>query len=281
MTQRRPLTDSPFDTLEGTFGLLCSGSSPLALDGRAFEGLPNRRLPLDELKAVLLHPSATYALRDAVLGELIDRAQHEGTWMVGLAGVLLPALRRAVWPLTQACPVQASDIESEMLAHFVAAVGRVAPGQRRLAAHLTWLAHGGAKELARAEMAERAKPANRPVSAAPPRPWGHPDLVLVKAVEQEVLRAEDAELISATRIGDLSLERAAADLGISYVAARKRRVRAEAALVAWITSDDYPPLDFVPKEGETPHSLRGDRPRRGRPRERRPEQRPSDPSTRR
>ncbi len=98
--------------------------------------------------------------------------------MVGLAGVLLPGLRRRAGRSSQACPDKAADIESEMLASFVAAVGRVAPGRPRLAAHLTWLAHGGAKELVRTEMAERARPAIRPVSAAPPRPWGHPDLVL-------------------------------------------------------------------------------------------------------
>jgi hypothetical protein len=281
MTQRRTLTDSPFDTLERTFTILCAGPSPLALDGCSYHGLPNRLLPLDELKSLLLHPSVSFDLRDAVVGELVDRAQHEGKWMIGLAGVLLPGLRRAAWPLSHACLERAADVESEMLASFVAAVGRVAPGRSRLAAHLTWQAHSGAKEQVRAEMAERARPANRPVSAAPPRPWGHPDLVLAKAVDLEVLCAEDAELISATRIGDLPLERAAGSLGISYAAARKRRIRAETTLAVWITSDDYPSLDFVPNGVKAPRSLDGDRPRRGRPRERRPEQRRSDPSTRR
>jgi hypothetical protein len=163
----------------------------------------------------------------------------------------------------------------------VAAVGRVAPERPRLAAHLTWLAHSGAKEQVRAEMAERARPANRPVSAAPPRPWGHPDLVLAKAVILKVICAEDAELISATRIGNLPLERASTGLGISYAAARKRRIRAETAVAMWITSDDYPPADFVPKRAGTTRSMDGARPRQGRPRERRPEQRPSNPSTRR
>ena len=278
---RRTLTDSPFDSLERTFGLLCGGPSPLALDGCSFVGLPNRTLPLDELKSLLLHPSVSFDLRDAVVGELVDRAQHEGKWMIGLAGVLLPGLRRAAWPLSHACLDRAADVESEMLASFVAAVGRTDSSRPRLAAHLTWQAHGGAKEQVRAEMAERAKPANRPVSTAPPRPWGHPDLVLAKAVDLEVLCVEDAELISATRIGDLPLERAAAGLGISYAAARKRRTRAETTLVVWMTSDDYPAVEFVPKGIKTPRSLGGDRPRRGRPRERRPEQRPSDPSTRR
>ncbi|MHB8438534.1 MAG: hypothetical protein ACYDD4_05150 [Acidimicrobiales bacterium] len=281
MTTPRELSDSPFDTLEETFRLLCSGPRPLALDGSAFAGLPDRLVPLDELKAILLHPSSAFSLRDAIVSELVARAQHDGTWLVGLAGVLLPGLRCAAWPFAQTCPDQEADIESEMLTAFVVAVRRTTPDHPRLAAHLTWRAHARAKDLVRTEMAEWARPALHPVSAAPPRPWGHPDLVLEKAVGCGVLCAEDAELIGATRIGDVALESAASRLGITYAAARKRRIRAEAVLVAWVTSDDYPPFDFVPEAGETPRSVGGGRARQGRPRMRQPEQRRFDPSTRR
>ncbi len=104
MCPRRILTDSPFDTLEKTFDLLTTGPRPLALDGTGLPGLPDRPVPLGELKARLLHPSTPFAIRDAIVGELVARAQAEGgRWSVGLAGVLLPGLRRAVWALTQAC----------------------------------------------------------------------------------------------------------------------------------------------------------------------------------
>jgi hypothetical protein len=39
----------------------------------------------------------------------------------------------------------------------------------------------------------------------PHTPWGHPDLVLARAVDEGVLLAEDAELIGETRIGGRSL----------------------------------------------------------------------------
>jgi hypothetical protein len=281
MVKRRTLTDSPFDTTEKGFGMLCSGPTPLALEGTKFEGLPDRTIALDELKAILLHPSMPLDQRNTVLGELVARAKFEGRWMVGLVGVLLPGLRCSAWPLSRQCPDKASDIESEMLASFIEAVRRVDSHRPRLAAHLTWRAHSGAKALVRAELAECARPAFNPVSAAPPRKWGHPDFVLAQAVDDEVLCAEDAELIGATRLADLSLDAAAERLGISYAAVRKRRIRAEATLVAWITSDDYFSAHFVPKEAQTPPSLGADRPRRGRPRERRPEQRRSDPPMRR
>ncbi len=128
--RRRPLTDSPFDTLERTFVLLTSGPNPLALDGTGVPGLPSRLVPLGELKARLLHPSTRFEVRDSIVDELVARSQSDGgRWTVGLAGVLLPGLRRAVWPLVQACPAKADDIEAEALAAFLAS--RPAPDQNR------------------------------------------------------------------------------------------------------------------------------------------------------
>jgi hypothetical protein len=201
--------------------------------------------------------------------------------MVGLAGMLLPGLRCSAKPLIKVCPDKAADIESEMVTSLVRAVRQVAPGRSRLPSYLTWQAHTGARELVWAEMAECGRPAHHPVSAAPPQPWRHPDFVLANAVAHGVLCAEDADLIGDTRIGNLSLGRAAGELGITYAAASKRRTRAEAVLVEWITSDDYFSFDFVPKTAKSPHLGDEGRSRQGRPRTRRPEQRQSDPSTRR
>jgi hypothetical protein len=240
MVPRRVLTDSPFDTLEKTFDLLVTGPNPLALDGTSLDGLPDRAIPLGELKAMLLHPSVSFDVRDAVVDELVARSRAKGgAWTVGLAGVLLPGLRRAVWPLVQACPGKAADIEAETLAAFLAAVVRCEPGRARLASRLCWLARIGADRLLRAEVAERARPGTDPVSAAPRRPWGHPDLVLERAVRAGVIGAADAELIGATRIGDVELAEVANALGISYKACHQRRRRAESALVEWLSLKSF------------------------------------------
>ncbi len=265
MDPRRALTGSPFDTLEKTFDLLVSGPHPLALDGTGFAGLPERAVPLGELKARLLHPSMPFAARDAVLDELVARAQAQGgPWTVGLAGVLLPGLRRAAWPLAQACPDKAADVEAEMLAGFVAAAARAGRGRARLAAWLTWTAQSRARRSLRAELAEAAHPAGDAVSAAPPRPWGHPDFVLGLAVRAAVVCAEDAELIGATRLSGADLAELAGALGVSYKTMQKRRARAELVLAEWLASDEYPPGRFVEKRAEGPCSSSGGRPRLGR-----------------
>jgi predicted DNA-binding protein (UPF0251 family) len=61
---------------------------------------------------------------------------------------------------------------------------------------------------------------------------GHPDFVLAAAVAAGVLRAEEAELIGRTRLEEVGLEQAAAELGISRNALLLRRSRAERRLAA-------------------------------------------------
>ena len=126
---RRPLRpSSPFDVLEASFELLSSGPRPLGVEGNLVDGLPDRLVPLSELRARLLHPSASYRTRDAAMRLLLSRAREDGgAWLVGLAGVLLPGLRRVTWELFCSRPDRAADIEAEVLAAFVAAARAVPP----------------------------------------------------------------------------------------------------------------------------------------------------------
>ena len=275
-------TLSPFDTLEETFRLLSDGPRPIALDGSAIVGLPDREIPLRELRAMLLHPSVAFSVRDAALRALVERAQAEGgRWTVGLAGVLLPGLRRAIWPLFEACPQKLEELESEALTAFLVALARCRPGRDRIASWLCWRTRVGAARLLRAELAERAGPGTGPVPADPPRPWGHPDFVLAKVVAAGVIDPEDGDLISSTRLEHRSLAEAARKLGISYKACQLRRARAEATLAEFIESDWYSPFDFVEKGPRTPCSSRRGRPRHGRDTDRRPGKRRSTPPPRR
>ena len=273
---------SPFDTLEESFRLLSSGPRPLALDTSAIPGLPDREVPLVELRAMLLHPSVDYPVRDGALGALVAAARAEGgRWSVGLAGVLLPGLRRAIFPLFEACPDKLFDLEAEALVGLLRSVERCRPGRPRVASWLCWRSRVAAGRLLRRELAERAGPGKQPMSAAPPRPWGHPDFVLARVVADGVICPEDGDLIAATRLEHESLAEAARALGISYEACHKRRARAEATLAAYLASEEYSPLDFVEKRPRTPCSSGRGRPRGGAGADRRPGKRRSSPPTRR
>jgi hypothetical protein len=230
----------PFDVLDRAFGLLVCEPAPLSLDGRVVgHGLPARMIPLDAVRSLLLHPSFGFDARDAALTWLVSRAQIEGgAWLVGLAGVLLPAIGRRVYPLCRAFPRLAYDLEAEALAAFLQAVQAWRLGQDRVATRLVWAAARGAHQLLRRETAVGDREASVGLQLEPPpRPPAHSDLLLAQAVRAGVLSRVDAELIAATRVEEVPLRQLAGRWGTGYEALRKRRYRAETVLARWLASE--------------------------------------------
>src|SRR6266568_4847008 len=76
---------SPLNSADAAFRLLTQGPQPLAVDGRRIGGtLPHRRIPLDELKQLLLRPSAGTGTRDAAWAAVVTRARHRvSSWVLG------------------------------------------------------------------------------------------------------------------------------------------------------------------------------------------------------
>jgi len=257
---------SPFAVLEQAYVQLATGPDPLAVDGMTIAGRPDRVVPLVELRTLLLHPCCEYTTAETALQLLVERARRYGeAWTIGLIGVLLPGLRRAVAPLAAACPGRRGDLEAEMLAGLLRALDRVPPGRPRPAGWLIGRGFDAAKQLHRREVAEGAKGGGQELpDTAPGRPAGNPEVVLARAVGCGVLCADDAELIAATRLGQLSLADAASGRGVSYKTVARRRHRAESSLAAWIRGE------FVADRAALAGSRGAGRPRQGR----RPGQRP-------
>lgn len=228
---------SPLNSADAAFRLLTQGPQPLAVDGRRIGGsLPHRRIPLDELKRLLLRPSTGVRTRDAAWAVLVTRARRCGpSWVIGAAGVAMPALRRAAGALARGYGGDPADIDAEVLAGFLEALYTVDLSRPAVAVRLRWAAYRAGAAFRYAETAA-CPPQEIPVFAAPPpRPWGHPDLVLADAVAQGVVSAADAALIAATRLESVPLTRAARDLDIPYDTARMRRSRAESRVARAIS----------------------------------------------
>jgi hypothetical protein len=126
---------SPFETLEICFRLLSTGPEGLALDGRRLgHGLPARRISLVELRVLLQHPAATGDLQRAVVEELIHKArQQDEEWMVGVAGVLLPGLRRIAATIAVVDGQASHHVEADLLELVHDAIGQRAPEAGQLA----------------------------------------------------------------------------------------------------------------------------------------------------
>jgi hypothetical protein len=253
---------SPFKVLESTLRVIATGPGALCVDGAAVgHGLPPRSIPLGELKGLLLHPSTTFAARDAALQALLAqaRAGRAGA-VVALAGMVLPGLRRAAAPLATAWPGRAADLEGAMLVGLVEAWPRIGPGAERVAAKLIWPAVKAAHRTLVAELSWQDRHCRQAESARPPSPFGHPELVLGRAVAEAVVHPDDAELVAESRLGETSLQELAVRWGVSYPSLRKRRARAERALVAWLSTD--PGAEpFVPKPARDGGSAGAGRPR--------------------
>jgi hypothetical protein len=75
-------------------------------------------------------------------------------------------------------------------------------------------------------------------SLPPAPPWGHPDLVLARAVADGAISQLDADLIGATRLEDVTVADWAAAHHMSTWTVYKLRKRAEQLLVGYLLDTD-------------------------------------------
>lgn len=236
-SRRSQSSESPLETAETAFALLVRGPNPLAVDGAGLSGLPDALVPLDRLRELLLDQRACpLATVDAVWAELVGRSRTDGPrWTVGCVGVALPGLAGQARKLTAGFADDPTDIHAEVLAGFLAELATVDVG-------LPWIEPRLRMAAFRAGYAARrhALQGDVPVdddgfrSRVPQPPWGHPDLVLARAVAENVLTPAEADLISATRLGDVDLHAYAAQHGWDYKACQSARLRAEYRLVDFL-----------------------------------------------
>lgn len=171
--------------------------------------------------------------RSSLVGAATESCTPQAAWVVGAVGVALPGLRTAASRLTRAGAT--TDVEADLIAGFLAALPALDLGQPRVCARLCNAAYVAARAAARSTAPATSGEGNfAPASALPPRPWGHLDFVLARAVAQRVISAADAELIAVTRLEDVPLRVYAERIGEPRWAVYKRRTRAEARLVAVI-----------------------------------------------
>ncbi|MBB5801316.1 hypothetical protein F4560_001084 [Saccharothrix ecbatanensis] len=226
------------DIAQDAFIWLVTGPDPVSVDGRAFPGLPDRRLPLDEVRDLLLARQCGQATKDAVWTHLVLRSRAEGaTWTVAAVGVAMPALTSVAATLSVCFAVGEADIHAEVLSGFLTALSTVDLGRPRIMLRLRWAAYRSGYR-ARSEALDGPTPIAPGFRSAVPRPpWGHPDLVLARAVAEGVLTSTEADLIGATRLEREPVSDWAARREVGTWAVYKTRKRAELRLVAYLRDE--------------------------------------------
>ncbi|GAB3396151.1 MULTISPECIES: hypothetical protein [Amycolatopsis] len=225
----------PLDTARDAFGWLVTGPKPMAVQGARFAGLPRRPVPLDELRDRVMSKQCPPRTRDDVWAHLVLRSRtHGGAWTVACVGMALPSLAASARWLAARYRGDRADAHAAVLAGFVHALSTVDLADPAIAVRLHFAARRAGQE-ALEESLDAPMPAGSGYRSAAPRPpYGHPDLVLARAVGEQILTPAEAELISATRLGDTSVTDWAHRHGAALKTAFKARDRAEDRLVAWL-----------------------------------------------
>jgi len=222
---------SPLGAVARAFDLLTCPPVPLAFDARGLPALPQRVLPLNELRDLLTTDTTPKPIRDLVWRGLVARSRRDGpAWVVAAAGIALPGLRVQAGRIAARWRGDTLDLDAELLAGFVERLATIDIDAPRICGRLI---DAGARAAKRSRLAEEETMAIRVDGAwsrAPQQPWDHPDWVLARAVAAAVINPEEYLLIGATRLEDVPLTVVADQLGISPVLAASWRHRAERRL---------------------------------------------------
>lgn len=228
-------TPNSLDVARDTFTWLVTGPAPLSIDGRRFPGLPHRSVALDELRDRLLAHRCPQSTRDAVWAHLVRRSRSRGaSWTVGAVGVALPALTSVAARLTARLAGDPAEVHAEVLRGFLTELPVIDLRRPRIMLRLRWAAYRSG-HVALSEALGGPIPTGLGARSGPlTSPWGHPDLVLARAVAEGVLTATEADLIGATRLEEIPLAdwTRAHDAGLKTT--YSTRERAERRLVAYL-----------------------------------------------
>ena len=230
---------SPLAAADAAFMVLTCEPAPLTFDGDTLgpdTGLPGGVIALPALRDWLLaHPRA-YPARDAVWRALIRRARLDGPgWVIAAVGMAMPALRRYAGQLAAGYPGDPADLDAEILTGFLTALrdrvdlARAAPYAALCRA--AWRA-GHALRRQASEYLPVAEVEHLTGPRCPTVPYGHPDLLVHRAVTLGLLEPEDERPYIDVRLGGRAVEPIAAGLGITVDALRMRLGRIDGRLAA-------------------------------------------------
>jgi DNA-directed RNA polymerase specialized sigma24 family protein len=246
MTTTTDWPDSPLDAVDAAFTALTTGPRPLLLDLeplRAGTDLPGGRPGLPALRCWLLKHPRSYAARDAVWRELIRRARLDGpAWVIAATALALPALRRYAGQLRRGWSGDAHDLDAEILVGFLAALrDRVDLARPAPYASLCRAAWRAGHELHQRDGAE-AIPLPEEIlehvtgPRTPKRPWGHPDLLVRRAVELGIIDRDDEQPYIDLRLGNRAIEPIADRLGLQVDTLRRRIERIDGRIAEAVSA---------------------------------------------
>jgi hypothetical protein len=243
---------SPLDAAQRAFDLLVIPPTPLAFDGRGLDGCPAQLMPLEDLKRFLLHRATPPRVRDVAWRELVTLARRDGpAWVVAAVGLAMPGLRALAGRLRVGYRGDTDDIDAEILATFVARLRQVDLEQPKVLQRLLWAAERAGRKIRYADTRTDTLDVEPVGPRAPLRPWDHPDLVLARAVLAAVIDSDEANIIAATRLEGVPVDKVAARWRIAAQLASQWRKDAETRLAQAIRAGELSGVVLRQRDGDS------------------------------
>jgi hypothetical protein len=230
---------SAIGSVEQAFRVLATGPGSLVFDARGMAGLPDRLMTVLELRDLLTGGSVRGEALDEVWRRLaVWTRQERPAWTVAAVGIAVPGLKRIVaGAVADRCHL-VEDIESEAVAGFLHALRHDDLKAANVWLRMMWSVWRCVDRVRCAPEEALASGEAAAVSRIPRAPYGHPDLLLYRAVVAGILTAKEADLIGDTRLGQVLVEQVADAEGVTAQVMRMRRNRAEHRLVAALRNGD-------------------------------------------
>ncbi|GAA1966417.1 hypothetical protein [Catenulispora subtropica] len=213
-----PSGDTPLDHLRHAFAALLADPTGPALPGKELGfGLPERDIPLAELKDLLMSAATAAGAKRAIWAAVVDRCQaKQQEWIFVATGLAYPGLAGLGLRICRARPGEADDIQGELLAEFVEALYAIDTADPDIADVAGWLCFRAVNASFKArealDVSEVVITHKVPESAAPSLQVGHPDVVLSRAVRLGVLEAKEADMIARLFLEDQPAGKVARDM---------------------------------------------------------------------
>lgn len=208
---------------------------PGLIDG-AVDG-ERRPISLTEVKELLLARSTSAEKRDLIWREIAKSEQAKGGyWATVALGLALPGLTNLAKQFARDyAETNFEDVCGEVVTAFLEALRRVDVDRPAILTRMYWATYRAVRRSAYAEVFAAKAGVNAAAAARTAPEAGHPDLVLARLVEENVITDAEAGLISAVRLDRRSLGDVAELLGISVNAVLLRLRKAEMRVAAHLT----------------------------------------------
>jgi hypothetical protein len=213
-----PAGDTPLDHLRRAFAALLADPTGPALPGSELGfSLPERDIPLAELKDLLMSSTVAAGAKRAIWSAVIDRCQaKQSEWIFVATGLAYPGLAGLGLRICRARPGEADDIQGELLAEFVEALYAIDTADPDIADIAGWLCFRAVNASFKArealDVSEVVATHKVPESAAPSLQVSHPDIVLSRAVRLGVLEAKEADMVGRLFLEDQPVGKVARDM---------------------------------------------------------------------